>query len=258
MELIVDPELYQNVINAVKKCVPVLLYGKPGVGKTSLAYKVAEDLKMRVVEINASDERTKDRIEKIHSLVKSKPLVPTLILFDEVDASTPNITKILRESKLPIILTANYLGKVPEQVQELCEKYHVNPPPLGAVVKAIKTEIPGADYSNIGEDVRNSIIATKYESTRYKPTDELDFDVVRQVFVAKDITHATRRHLLWLVDNVDNFYQGAKIYTTLDIISRADCIGNIKILKALPRVDNPRGKVNFPYYLRRAGVMKSG
>ena len=44
---------------------PLLLFGKPGIGKTSSAYALANDMNWEVVELNASDQRTKGIIEKI-------------------------------------------------------------------------------------------------------------------------------------------------------------------------------------------------
>ena len=37
---------------------PLLLYGKPGTGKTSAAHALAHDLGWEVLELNASDQRT--------------------------------------------------------------------------------------------------------------------------------------------------------------------------------------------------------
>ncbi|HZD43983.1 MAG TPA: AAA family ATPase, partial [Methanomicrobiales archaeon] len=68
---------------------PLLLYGKPGTGKTSSAYALATDMGWEVVELNASDQRTKGSIEKIagsSSLTRSLTGAERkLILLDEAD-----------------------------------------------------------------------------------------------------------------------------------------------------------------------------
>ncbi|HJK28009.1 MAG TPA: AAA family ATPase, partial [Methanocorpusculum sp.] len=43
---------------------PLLLTGKPGIGKTSAAHALARDMNWEVLELNASDARTKTIIER--------------------------------------------------------------------------------------------------------------------------------------------------------------------------------------------------
>ncbi len=101
----------------------VLLYGPSGVGKTALVYAVAHDLNYSVVEMNASDTRTKKIITKIAGPTTSlisldkffRNIKGTLLLLDEIDGiygredrgGVGTIVKIIRESQIPIVLTAN-------------------------------------------------------------------------------------------------------------------------------------------------------
>jgi len=102
--------------NTSKKA--LLLYGPPGVGKTSSVYAVANDLNYEVLEINASDQRNARTIhQKLDEAIKGKVFFKKgrIILVDEVDGVSgfqdkggiSAIIKIISESKWPVILTAN-------------------------------------------------------------------------------------------------------------------------------------------------------
>ena len=43
----------------------IILHGNPGVGKTTLAYVIANEMNLEVIELNASDQRTGSVIKKI-------------------------------------------------------------------------------------------------------------------------------------------------------------------------------------------------
>ncbi|ADN51607.1 replication factor C large subunit [Vulcanisaeta distributa] len=97
----------------------VMLVGPPGTGKTTLAYALANERGYEVLELNASDVRTGERIRqvmggsmKMGSLFGFKGRI---ILFDEVDGLNVRedrgglaaIVELIRESTWPIIMTAN-------------------------------------------------------------------------------------------------------------------------------------------------------
>jgi replication factor C large subunit len=97
----------------------VLLAGPPGIGKTTLAYALANERGYEVLELNASDVRTGERIRQvIGSSMKMGSLFGfrgRIILFDEVDGLNVRedrgglaaIVELIRESTWPIITTAN-------------------------------------------------------------------------------------------------------------------------------------------------------
>ncbi len=97
----------------------VLLAGPPGTGKTTLAYALASERGYEVLELNASDVRTGERIRQvIGGSMKMGSLFGfrgRIILFDEVDGLNVRedrgglaaIVELIRESTWPIIMTAN-------------------------------------------------------------------------------------------------------------------------------------------------------
>ncbi len=112
---------------------PLLLWGQTGSGKTALAYLVAGMFKWDVVELNSSDLRSKDAIEKVAGAASQNASFfgsRRLILLDEVDALTRNdrggasaISAVLKEAANPVILTANdiYADKAISALRFVCK-----------------------------------------------------------------------------------------------------------------------------------------
>ncbi len=96
---------------------PVLLHGQAGTGKTSLVEALAKDLGYELVETNASDVRTKDKLKsELKEATRQESFFggKKLILIDEVDGmastdrgGTQELKRIVDESRFPVIMTAN-------------------------------------------------------------------------------------------------------------------------------------------------------
>jgi len=95
-----------------------LLYGPAGCGKTSLVEAAANEYKLEVVEMNASDFRRKqdiERIAKVAATMRSLFARGKIILLDEVDGisgmadrgAIDAILHLLEVTKYPIVMTAN-------------------------------------------------------------------------------------------------------------------------------------------------------
>ncbi len=103
-----------------KKQKPLLFFGATGTGKTCLAILLAQYFDWQLFELNASDSRTKDIIERVAGAASQGSTFSgkrRLILLDEVDGLQGNadrggvaaINRVIKQSKNPIILTANDL-----------------------------------------------------------------------------------------------------------------------------------------------------
>jgi replication factor C large subunit len=111
---------------------PVLIYGKPGIGKTSAVYALAADMNWEVVELNASDDRTKSVIDRIAgSSATTMSLTGAsrkLIVFDEADNLHGNadrggaraILDTIKSSRQPIALIANDIYGVAKELKSVC------------------------------------------------------------------------------------------------------------------------------------------
>ena len=92
--------------NGAPKKKALLLIGPPGVGKTTVARAIAEDMGWNVVELNASDARNAAAIRKAatsgatHRSLFHDPTAPpsrTLILLDEVDHLSGGLRQVSQE-----------------------------------------------------------------------------------------------------------------------------------------------------------------
>ena len=96
---------------------PLLLVGPPGIGKTTIAYLIAKQFGYDMIGLNASDVRSKSRINEILMPVLGNVSVlgTPMIFVDEVDGihgrgdygGASALVDILKEPTVPIVLAAN-------------------------------------------------------------------------------------------------------------------------------------------------------
>lgn len=100
-----------------------LLYGPPGIGKTTLVKVTAQEFGFVLVEMNASDSRTEEKIMRIAGRAATESSLEvilsgakgTMIFLDEVDGifgredqgGIAAVLKIIRTSRVPVVLAAN-------------------------------------------------------------------------------------------------------------------------------------------------------
>ena len=114
----------------------LLLYGKAGTGKTTLAKLLVKNIECDYIYINASDENNVDtvrtKVKNFASTIGFKDM--KIIILDECDYITPNAQAALRNlmetfsKHCRFILTCNYVERIIDPIQSRCQSFQIIPP----------------------------------------------------------------------------------------------------------------------------------
>ena len=140
----------------------LLLYGKAGTGKTTLAKILVKNIECDYLYINASDENSVDtvrnKVRQFASTVGFKDL--KIIILDECDYITPNAQAALRNlmetfsKHCRFILTCNYVERIIDPIQSRCQSFQVIPPSKSEVAKHLHNILINENVTDTMEDIK--------------------------------------------------------------------------------------------------------
>ena len=114
----------------------LLLYGRAGTGKTTLAKLLVNNIDCDYLYINASDENSveivRDKVKNFASTLGFAEM--KIIILDECDYITPNAQAVLRNlmetfsKHCRFILTCNFVERVIDPIQSRCQSFQIIPP----------------------------------------------------------------------------------------------------------------------------------
>jgi DNA polymerase III delta prime subunit len=121
----------------------LLLFGKAGTGKTTLAKLLVNNIECDYLYINASDENNVDTVRsKVKNFASTMGFKDyKIIILDECDYITPNAQAALRNlmetfsKHCRFILTCNFVERIIDPIQSRCQTFQVIPPNKNDVAK---------------------------------------------------------------------------------------------------------------------------
>lgn len=262
-----NEEARVRLVTWLKKWKPgskaALLVGPPGTGKTTLVHLLARRTGLNLVELNASDVRTKEKLSrKIGEVLNSASLTGerTLVFLDEVDGLAGRsdygalefIKDSIKTSENPIAMAANDPDS--EQVKKLMEAstlLRIRPPPPREVqlyLRMIANEeglkvsedLLAETASSAGGDIRYAVNALQSGASGMKDTELTAAQSVNAFFDAPDVASAVRAlraHPGQPRDKLRDLF-GSVMKASLAEATRAEA------LEALSRADLLMGKIS--------------
>lgn len=224
-EFIGNSEAVENVKNwskswnSGKKEKPLLFFGKTGTGKTALALLSAKENSWNLFELNSSDFRTKDIIERLAggaAFNASFSGKKRLVLLDEIDGLQGTSDKggaaatlqVLKNAENPVILTANniYEDKKLSSIRSYCTLIEFKKPNYLSIAKFLRSicEKESIDFDDVAlkelakyceGDIRSALLDLQFlsidskkitledvQKLSFRERGERIFEVLRKIF----------------------------------------------------------------------------
>jgi len=239
----------------------LILSGPAGIGKSSLAYALANETNSEIIELNASDLRNKEQVARIigqaskqQSLFKKNKI----LLVDEVDGISRDdsgglqkLTELIQKTNFPVIITANDIwhkkfSELRKQA-ELIQLKEINYETIFEILK----EIAEKESLEIKEDLLRSIAIksrgdvraaindlqgidyeTSHDEIHERDKEENIFNTLKQIFqqlptketlfLYDKVSLSLDEVLLWLEENLPLEYKGEELYKAFQALSKAD------------------------------------
>ncbi|MFH1394513.1 MAG: replication factor C large subunit [Candidatus Micrarchaeota archaeon] len=233
----------------------LIVHGPPGIGKTTLAYALAEQYDLEVIEMNASELRNKKRVERVlagATMASTLTGRGKLLLIDDVDVLAGRkdsgggsaIAAVLKDGNVPAIVTATDIwDKKVAPIRNSCEAValkKVGKIPIKKLLERVakkegiemsEPEIDGIATESAG-DVRSALNDLQARRKGGRDREKDIFNRVRQIFKAQKYAEAKEAMFgdvdyelvkLWIDENIPNEYETTEdIAAAYNILSRAD------------------------------------
>jgi len=220
---------------------PIMVYGPPGVGKTSVAYALKSEHDLEIIEMNASELRNRARVEHV---VKAATMAGTLsgkgkiILIDDVDifagrkdsGGVGAVASILKETNCPVVLTCtDAWNRKISAIRSECELIEMKKVNKYAIKKFLESiaekegiKTGSNEISEIAEnaagDVRSALNDLQAGKSSLRDREKDIFNKMKKMFKATEYREARSIAYgdvdfdilkLWIDENIPNEYESA-------------------------------------------------
>lgn len=155
--------IFKSMVDKKELSGNLLFYGKPGIGKTTIAKILAKKVSDDVLFINASSEGNIDFIRnKLKTFAEMQSMnfkLKKVVILDEFDgfrskdafdALRPLIEQY--SSNLRIIATCNYIQKIPDPIQSRFQSFEFFLPTKDQIISYVKDKILSSEKVEFSDD----------------------------------------------------------------------------------------------------------
>src|SRR3989344_5202973 len=239
----------------------IIVHGKTGLGKTTSIHKLADELNYEIIELNSSNLRNKDAIERI--LIEASQQISLfrtgkLILIDEIDnlsgtkdrGAIPTILELAKSTRYPIILTLNdlYNDKI-SNIRKKAKIIEFEKPNFAQIYDLLKsicdkekisyTETELKQLARQHVDIRAAINDLQILTTDKKlilsdiherDTTDSIMNVLSLIFKSKETAIISKKIenldldelRLWIEENLPLEYEGEDLINAYEMLSKSD------------------------------------
>jgi replication factor C large subunit len=234
-----------------------VLYGRAGVGKTSAVIALKNEFNADLIELNASDQRNKDVIDRIVGNAATTCTLDgsrKIILLDEADniygredrGGNQALSHIIDKTRNPIILIANEYWEIPPGIRNKSKMIEFRTLLPASIVKVLR-KVAGEEGLDVSDEILQEISKNAKGDLRaalndlesltgekyYNPRDTQTsiFQALSSVFrlhsadVRKEffnVDREPREVLLWVAENMPLVYEPRDAARAYYYLSRAD------------------------------------